>query len=438
MFDFTILFLLGILAGCVVGILPSLSPSQFVILAYLWLGQYDPIEIIVFYITFITVSNFIDCLPSVYFGIPGEYSAVPTANESSNLIRFNLVNSSIHLSAVGRMVGSLFALILSFFVIDWILGQTWMFRSTSQLVMYITCVFGILLISKNKLIENLVLMSLGFALGSIGYSYALESNIGTFGAPELHNGLPAISVLMGIYVLPTMWHSIRAINDTSAKFDDKVVSVTPYWGSMFRGSVIGWLIGFVPGMSYVLSSTLSFSFEKWYNKFKPGKRNTSLASVIASETGSNTGSASMMIPLLVFGVPITASEAIIYNIMIDNGAVFTGGQFIHDHYTNILLWFVASCLVGWILCSPLAKYFPVIIRFLLSKNATVILTSIICIIVLADGYREDRLTLSIVTFIISGIVGFLLKNKDLIPLVFVFILQNSFESVLYNLYQLYL
>lgn len=162
-----------------------------------------------------------------------------------------------------------------------------------------------------------------------------------------------------------------------------------------------------------------------------------MASVVASETASNTGSASLLIPLLLFGIPIIASEVIIFDLLVDAGAVFTQGNFLKANYQSFVLWFLAACIVGFVLSWPLAEQFKKLIVYAASKKFVFVLTVLILISVLLDATQSQKVVLYLVVLATSFGVGWWLKKYDIMPFVFVFVLGASLQSVFYNLYQLY-
>ena len=89
--------------------------------------------------------------------------------------------------------------------------------------------------------------------------------------------------------------------------------------TLVRSSFLGSIGGFVPGMSYAFSSMFAYSVERWIRvtnkQYKPGD----VKCLIASESANNAGAFTQMVPLLFLGIPITASEALIYNILESRG-----------------------------------------------------------------------------------------------------------------------
>lgn len=433
--DASIVFLLGCLAGVITGIMPGIGPAHLLAVLYTWMTGWNPVNLMIFYVAYITIANFIDAVPSLYFGIPGEVSAVPASKESNRLASVGLTAHALKQSALGRLFGSAVALALSLYVITWLLDHTEIFASRWQIGFYVFTLISIMLAGRNRWWENLAFMMLGLAISFVGYNYYTQQTYATFGWTELYSGIPLLPVLIGVYVIPQL------IEQSRIAYSPVVVSAVThqsnYVSSMARGSIVGYVLGLIPGMSFILGSTAAYTLERWWQRRSPDNNDPSVAAVVASETASNTGTVSMLIPLLLFGIPIIASEAIIYDLMIDSGAVFTLGSFLKANYVTLVGWFVAACVIGAVISWPLASWFRSISSRLLDPRFVWILFALIMISMLVEAVGQQKLMVSALAFAISFVFGWIMRQRDVMPFVFVFVLGPSIQSVIYNLIQLY-
>ena len=430
-----LIFVLGCIAGVVTGILPGVGPAHLLAILYYWMSGWSPVGLMVFYIAYITVSNFVDAIPSLYFGIPGEISAVPASKESTSIAQAGFTQDTLRLAAIGRIVGSVFALCMSAVIVDLLLKWPGVFGSVSQICFYVFTLCCIVLAGDNAWWKNILLMLGGLAISAVGYNYYTHQTYATLGWNELYSGVPLLPVLIGIYVIPMLLKNadVYALELT----DQKQKLQGNYVPSMLRGTVIGYLLGLVPGLSFVLGSTAAYNFERWWQDRFPSAQNKSVASVVASETASNTGSASLLIPLLLFGIPIIASEVIIFDMMTDAGAVFTLGSFLKNNYITFTQWFVAACVVGFVLSWPLAQLFKKLIVNIAGFRVTIALILLIILGVVLDSIQEQKIVLYFSTLAVSLMLGWVLRKLDVMPLVFTFVLGASLQNVIYSIIQLY-
>lgn len=429
------IFLAGCTAGVITGIVPGLGPAHLLAVLYMWMIGWSPLHLMTFYVAYITISNFVDAIPSLYFGVPGEVSAIPASRESQRLSELGLTAQAIRLAAVGRILGSMVALVTSWWLIQWLLSVPEIFSSRWQMAFYLITVICIAVAGRNSWWINTLMMLAGFAISMVGYNYYTESVYLTGGWTELYSGIPLLPLLIGIYVIPQLLTTQAARKEFDCGIC--ITSKNRYVPSMLRGTAIGYVLGLVPGMSYILGSTAAYNFERWWNQRFQEKNDISVAAVVASETASNTGSMTVLIPLLLFGMPIIASEAIIYDLMVDAGAVFSLGSFLITNYVILAQWFVIACVIGMIMSWPMATQFKRLSERLLDHRFIWLLIALILISAGIEAYHSQKIAVYSAVFLVSLTAGWALRKRDVMPMVFVFVLGSSFQSIAYNLLQLY-
>jgi putative tricarboxylic transport membrane protein len=442
MFDILSFALLGSLAGVVVGLIPGIGPAQLLAIAYLALLSMDPIQLAVFYIGLITTSQYLDSVPATYFGVPGETSAVPASFEGPKLMAKGLGQASIRLTAIGRLIASVIAVALGVALLGVIMQSTWIFKNNVQLVLLALAILGVAVTSQCNWWKTVIAMTLGYVIGKIGFDYTTGQDILTFGIPQLQEGVPLMSVLMGIYVVPLLLielTKLTRLDSVTVPTQQTNMDVRPYIPVMLRSSVLGWFLGLVPGLSYILSATGCYAYEKWQrikqSLYQPGDMHT----IVAAETGNTSGAFSTMIPLMIFGIPITISETILYNVMVTNGADFSRGAFLYSNYPWLLGTFVMANVIGLIFCWPMAMHMA---RWVSKINLRVAWISIIIIVLIGviwQGYYNQMLLLYLVVFVIMILCGLMcLRYRiDLLPVLFVFLLQGNIDQAVFNLWQIY-
>ena len=189
---------------------------------------------------------------------------------------------------------------------------------------------------------------LGLILGNVGFNPSTGKFFGTFDNDWLSYGIPLFPFIIAIYVLPNI------LNLNASKINNKTIdnaylrsigNLRKYLRKMINGSLIGMVSGFVPIIGKIVGVSASRALYKSSDK----------SSVIAAESSNNSSIFTAMIPLFLFGVPITLGEILIYNIAETNYDLQTEFKNILD--TSLLpLVIVASGLVGLICSWPLARY----------------------------------------------------------------------------------
>jgi putative tricarboxylic transport membrane protein len=442
MFEIIFYALLGSLSGIVTGLIPGIGPAQLLAIAYVALLALDPLQLAVFYVGLITTSQYLDSVPATYFGVPGEVSAVPASYEGPRLMSRGLGQQSIRMTAIGRVIASLVAVALGVALLSVILQSTWVFKNNVQLALLMMAVIGVAVTSQCNWWRTAIAMTLGYAVGKVGFDYTINRDIMTFGIPQLQEGLPLLAVLMGIYVIPLLLmelvKSIR-LEASAVPQQTQQIEIGPYVPTILRSSVLGWFLGLIPGLSYILSATGCYAYEKWrrirQKLYQPGD----MHSMIAAETGNTSGAFSTLIPLMIFGIPITISEVILYNLMLTTGADFSRGTFLMANYDWLLFSFLLANVLGLIFCWPLAMRMAGWVSKINLRVSWIAIITVVSLCVIWQGYYNQMLLLYLIVFAIMILIGLTcIRYKiDLLPVLFVFLLQSNIDQAVFNLWQIY-
>ncbi len=437
--DTSISTLLGSLAGIVVGIFPGVGPLQFLMIAWPLFQDWSALQIICFYIGLVTVSQYVDIIPSVFFGVAGESGAIPAAKEGPHLVQRGLAMSAIRQSAIGRTVGCVVAMLVTWQILTVILSNPGYFSVKVQVMLFALAVIGIVASGHNRSWINAVMALAGYLVGMIGFNFYLNSNFLTFGRSELVDGVPIMPLVIGAYAIPTILTQMAGIRRFDAANIDcyqRHIPIDP--APMARGTLIGYFTGMIPGLSYILSSTAAYSLEKWLHKFRGTYRPGDPAVTVASETANSVGAFSTLLPLLLFGIPITASESLVFNAMLDKSAVFSQGQFLQNNLYLLLLAMTIALIIGFIVSWPLAKLIARALTHVRWGWLSGALIVALIALVLGMAQQENLLALYAVVLVLAVSMGVVLRNFDTLPFVFGFLMQNSIESAFFTFWRIYL
>ena len=142
--------------------------------------------------------------------------------------------------------------------------------------------------------------------------------------------------------------------------------------------------------------------------------------MVAAESSNNSSIFTAMIPLFLFGVPITLGEILIYNVAETNYYNLT------DQFQGILssptitLIILASGLVGILLSWPLARYCALVFKLPIKHLKSILLSVVIASLVYLALTKSMLWYYAIIVLLFTPI-GYWLRNRDVIPLIFAFI-----------------
>jgi len=428
----------GLFAGTITGIVPGAGVMVAMIVATPLLMHFDIIQLLLFYMSLASMVQFTGTIPAVYLGVPGETNSLPAVIEGTKFNKRKMAKLAIGICAVGSVLGSLVAVAITYGLLSVLIEHmTVFFSNATKFYLYLFIIaFCLLVYNKKNILVNLSLCAFGFMLSVPGESDISPDFRYTFGIEDLQFGIPLIPVLIGFLIVPTIAKMFSSSNSSVflPNIDIGFCKVIKYFrkkliASSLRGSIIGYLCGFVPGVSTVLSTNASYSFEKKLHPSNPGKL------LVSSETANNSGQFASMLPLLLIGIPITGSEIVLYSMLVDAG----WSPFQFDNVANnadmifrqIVPWFVVANIVGLIIAWPLAR--QVLNVFANSKKYMIVMLGIGMLVLNTYlGILDYRVWLYTICLFVFSCMGLLIKKHETVPLIFMFILGNDMEGVFFR------
>ena len=420
--------LVGVGLGLISGLIPGVGNFVLMLLVWPFLSVFGIVELLIMYASMAAISQYIGSIPAIVYGIPGESSSYPAVAESRNLTSISQVSQAISGSAFGSVVGSLTVVGLCYAFVEYT-DLIKYFYSTKILVGLLLLVTLVMIFTvNNRWWVNFVLILSGIGLGMIGYNSYLNINFATFGNMHLYAGLPMPVVLICLFAIPQMLHHwdteiTKSINKTYELGRLYILNPVALLGS----TLIGFFGGLIPGLTTVFSSTAAYNASMLFTK-DPVKR------IVVSETANNAGAFSMLLPLLIFGVPLIGSEAILLFLMEQKGFNLVQFKF-SDFLPELALGLVVVNAVGFMMAWPLSKMVPSFYRFDIKIIISLLIIALF-FVTLYTGYMNYSMAYYFVCFVVLAPVGVLLRNVDTLPLVFAFIIHNKLVDGLFRLYQL--
>jgi len=407
-----LIFSLGVLGGIFAGLVPGIGVFTTLILLYPLLLELTLVQLLILYIPLASISQFIGSVPALYFKIPGESTSF-IATEYGHKLFMKGHHDLIPLTAIGSFVATLLSAIV-IFSLPYLYESMFYYFLSTKFIFFLILLTGACLVatSKNNWLLSTAMIIAGMVLGNIGFNASTGKFFGTFDNEWLSYGIPMFPLIVALYVLPNILGldssgvNGRTIDNAYIK---SVGNLKQYITKMLSGSVIGMVAGFVPIIGKIVGVSASRAVYKKSDK----------ESVIAAESSNNSSIFTAMIPLFLFGVPITLGEILIYNVAETN-------YDLKNEFQNILttgllpLIIVASGVIGLMLSWPLARYCTKIFRlppmFLKTVFLTLVLASLLYI-----GFIKHMVWYYILILLAFLPVGHLLRNNDVIPLIFSFI-----------------
>lgn len=334
----------AIFAGLVGGLMPGVGNLMSMLMVAPFVPINSAFDAIVFFTVLTQISQYVGSLTTIYTGLPGEASSMPTVQEVKKLNKSQL-SDVIAASAVGSAFGAVFAvtacLALSYYFAD----VVYVFRTEVILTLLLVAVYMICKTSSNHWLLSTALLAAGVLISQVGWNNITNSGFLTFGYMDLYQGIPAELVLLMLFALPQL-HQLTQTSSRSTRIDIAWSWPALNYVRLSWYSLLGFVGGLMPGLTTVFSSQLAYGYAS-------GRTQDPRERIIASETANNSGAVTQIIPLLVLGLPLVPSEAFTLSMMEIKG--FIPSATVAAEYFQALVPVLAIAVVaGLALAWPLA------------------------------------------------------------------------------------
>jgi putative tricarboxylic transport membrane protein len=314
--------LLGAAIGMIVGVIPGFGPSAgLAILLPMTFGM-DPIGAIMLLAAIYYGAMYGGTITSILLNTPGESATVASTFDGFPLAKNGRAGPALVMQAVASFVGGTVGVILITLLAP-IFAQV--SRSFGPPEYFLLALMGMLtlivMIGENWRL-GIISALIGFALGTVGVDLETGQGRYTFGSAELIGGIYFIPIAIGLFGLGELFyafyqglHRIGTGGIVNYENEERFWPTRMDWIStrmtMARNSVLGFVVGVIPGAGATIASLMAYSTERSLSKNPENFGKGEMAGLVAPETANNAASSGAMIPLLTLGIPGSASTAVL-------------------------------------------------------------------------------------------------------------------------------
>ena len=313
---------------------------------------------------------------------------------------------------------------------------------TALIVFALTLVAGL---SSGALLKGLMAAALGLLITTVGYDR--NSNLRfDFGLPAMGSGFEILPVMIGIFAFSQLLGNIEKLKDEKSETQKIDTNVMIPYGQIIkdmagqklntlRSSLIGSLVGALPGTGGTVANFLSYDQAKKFSRH-PEEFGTGIPSgIVASEASNSAVAGGAFVPTLALGIPGDLPMAIMMGVLILHG--ITPGPMMFEQNPVLVGAIYASLLIGavvMVLCNLLlVRWFAKI-----SLIPQQILVPVVLMLCAIGAYALNNNLFDIWVLFIFGIIGYLLWKAEvpLTPLILGVVLGDNLERQLFRALEL--
>ena len=425
----------GALVGTLVGILPGIGPMGAMAILIPVTFKISPVGSVIMLAGVYYGAQYGGSLTSILLNIPGEASSVATCIDGYQMARKGRAGPALGISVFGSLIAGVLATIGIIFIAQPLASVAISFGPPEYFALVCVGLTLVVFLAQKSVEKAIVAGLLGMLFSWVGMDNVTGVPRFTFGINELNDGIGVVVVSMGIFgiaeVLSTIEQSLtRELLQTRVKNlfpnrEDWKQSIGP----ILRGSVLGFLLGILPGGGAIISSFAAYGVEKRLSKHPERFGEGEIAGVAAPESANNSAAQGGFIPLLSLGIPPNAPIALVYAALLIHG-IQPGPLLVQDH-PDIFWGVISSMLIGniWlvILNLPLIPLWIQVLRIRFG-----ILFPLILMFCIIGSYSLSSSTLDLYWMTGFGVIGYLMRKFGFepAPMILAFILGPLLENAL--------
>ncbi len=432
----------GVLMGLVIGVIPGLGGLVGLSLLLPFTYAMDPYAAIAMMLGLGSVTVTSDTIPAVLFGVPGTTGSAATILDGYPLARKGEASRAFGAAFTASVAGGLFGAML--LAISLPVLRPFML-SFSQPEMFAICIFGLSLVavlSGSTPVKGMLAAALGVLVSTIGDDQQTGTLRWTFETQYLWDGLPLVPFALGVFAIPEL-ADLMITRQTVAGKSEKISGrgqfqgvrdVFENWFLVLRCGLIGAGLGSIPGIGASVVDWVAYGHAA---RTVRGAAQTfgqgDIRGVIASESSNNAKEGGALVPTIAFGVPGSASMALLLGAFLIHGIV-PGPKMLTEKLdlTYTMVWSVAFAnIIGAGICFAFADK--------LAKIATIragVLVPVVLSVVFLGAFQGHKSWGDLYALMFFGTLGWLMKRLrwPRPPLVLGFVLGALIERYLFISY----
>jgi putative tricarboxylic transport membrane protein len=339
----------GCLLGTLIGVLPGIGPAATIAMLLPATFALEPTTALIMLSGIYYGAQYGGSTTAILVNLPGEATSVVTALDGYHMARRGRAGVALAAAAIGSFVAGTVATFVIAAFAQPMSDMALQFGPAEYFSLMVVGLIASVILASGSFIKAISMIIVGLLLGIVGTDINSGAMRFTFGLPELADGVNLVIMAMGLFGLAEIIKNLEG--SSSLKSIGKVMSLIPsqedfrrMLGPIFRGTVLGSILGILPGGGALLSSFASYALEKKLSA-TPEKFGTGMIEgVAAPESANNAGAQTSFIPMLTLGIPSNAIMALMAGAMIIHG-IQPGPGVIREQ--PLLFWgLIASMWIG--------------------------------------------------------------------------------------------
>ncbi|WP_336346216.1 tripartite tricarboxylate transporter permease [Halalkalicoccus ordinarius] len=415
--------ILGVLLGIFIGSLPGLGPDLGMAVMLPLTLPLEGLDAIILLVGIYSGALYGGSISAILINVPGTAASAATTFDGYPLTQQGKALVALTTSASASAIGGFFTVLALFALSPVLIGVVLAFGTPEYFLMAVLGLAMISVIAKGSILKGLFMGAFGFLIATMGVAPMVFQRRYTFDTIALYDGLDFVAILIGLFAISEMFKlanqegGISGGLELQGKVSDGVRNIITYKFLMLKSAFIGMGVGSIPGAGATVANFLSYAevVRSVPNPEIPfGEGN--IRGLIASEASNNGTVGGSLIPTFSFGIPGSASTAVLLGGLLMHGLQPGPQLFSAQLHVTYSVFF--ALLLGNILILIIGLGF-VSYASHLTRIDTELIIPIVIVLAMAGSFALRRNWLDPLTIVVLGIVGYYMYKNNYSVIAFI-------------------
>ena len=410
----------GVLVGVLIGALPGVGPASGVALLLPLTFGMNPTSGIIMLAALYAGTMYGGTITAVLINTPGEAASVVTCIDGHQMALQGRAGPALGIAAFGSFIAGTIGVVLLMLVSPALARWSLAFGPPETFALMLVGLTTVTLLTGESAVKGYISMVLGLMIAMVGFDIISGDARYSLGIPEMMDGvdfLPAAIGLFGLGEVLTGAEMAKGNALVQGRFGLREVMpsardwVRSRW-AIVRGTVLGFLVGVLPGAGPTIATFLAYALEKKVSKTPEEFGKGAIEGVAGPESANNAAAIGAMVPMLTLGIPGSATTAIMLG-----GLMMWGlrpGPLLFEKNPEFVWGLIASQYIANVMLLVLSTAFiPLFVRALRVPYS--ILMPIIIVFCITGAFSLKNSIWDVGQMLLFGVLGYAMKKLGYSP-----------------------
>jgi putative tricarboxylic transport membrane protein len=316
---------IGCILGTLIGVLPGIGPIATIAMLLPATFVLPPVSALIMLAGIYYGAQYGGSTTAILVNLPGEVSSVVTCLDGYQMARKGQAGKALGIAALGSFFAGSVATVLIAGFAPPLAELALKFGPADYFSLMVLGLIAAVVLAHGSIIKAIAMIVLGLLMGLIGTDVNSGVARYSFGLPELIDGVGIGTIAMGMFGFSEIVRNLEQGEEREI-FVKSVTGLWPTWADIkqafpatVRGTILGSMLGILPGGGPVLGSFSAYTLEKKIAKDPSRFGKGAIEGVAAPESANNAAAQTSFIPLLTLGIPSNPVMALMIGAMIIHG-----------------------------------------------------------------------------------------------------------------------